>query len=89
MMVHVDSAVLARQSEDAACEFENCEGVSPGWQGSPSLELNSKWILLDIPDNQPHTGCEVAMIISFLYVSQFLVRCLRDTRNIGCPPKPH
>jgi hypothetical protein len=28
------------------------------------------------------------MVISFLYVSQFLVRCLRDARHIGCPPEP-
>jgi hypothetical protein len=50
--------------------------------------LDNKKILLDTPDNQPHTGCYVAMVISFLYVSQFLVRCLRDARHIGCPPEP-
>jgi len=29
VMIHVDSAVLADQSVEGLCEFENCEGISP------------------------------------------------------------
>ena len=65
--VHVDSAVLADQSEDGLCEFENCEGLSPETARRLSCDAPTVTVSENTEDNLLNIGRKVRKVSSRLW----------------------
>jgi len=67
VMVHVDSAVLADQSEDGLCEFDNCEGLSPETARRLSCDAPTVTVSKNKEDNLLNIGRKVRKVSSRLW----------------------